>query len=148
MKKIAVALVAVSALGLSACGGSQEPGQDGPEGDTTPTTTAPATSSSAEGGEPELEAAVTAYSDAFLSGDMAAYDLLSQRCRDRTDKAAFRAILDQAKELYGSPLTIQTYEAEVSGDLARVTYTYEASALNQDSEPWVREGGEWRNDDC
>lgn len=100
---------------------------------------APATSN-ADDSEPELEAAVTAYSGAFLTGDAAAYDLLSQRCRDRTDKDAFLTTLDQAKELYGSPLTILTYDAEVSGDLARVTYTYEASALNQDSEP-LGEGG-------
>lgn len=33
------------------------------------------------------------------------------------------------------------------GDLARLTYTYAVSQINQSDEPWVDENG-WKNDDC
>ena len=29
-----------------------------------------------------------------------------------------------------------------------LTYTYDVVAINQTAEPWVREGGSWREDDC
>jgi hypothetical protein len=45
-------------------------------------------------------------------------------------------------------LPIVSYDAQVSGDHARVTYTYDVAALNQDAEPWVREEGFWKTDDC
>jgi len=40
------------------------------------------------------------------------------------------------------------YDADIAGDMARVTYTFDLAAINQDSEPWVRESGVWRQDDC
>jgi hypothetical protein len=36
----------------------------------------------------------------------------------------------------------------LSGDLARVTYTYSAPGIDQKKEPWLREGGKWLEDDC
>jgi hypothetical protein len=45
-------------------------------------------------------------------------------------------------------LPVRSFVAEVSGDLARVTYTYDLKAINQDAEPWVREDGKWKEDDC
>ncbi|GAW50912.1 uncharacterized protein PD653_1477 [Nocardioides sp. PD653] len=59
----------------------------------------------------------------------------------------FGATVGQAGELYDNALALESYNAEVSGDQARVSYTYPASAINQDREPWVRES-EWREDDC
>ncbi|SNY69354.1 hypothetical protein [Paractinoplanes atraurantiacus] len=50
--------------------------------------------------------------------------------------------------MYGSALPMETYSAKVTGDLARVTYTYSVKAINQESEPWTREGGDWHQDDC
>jgi hypothetical protein len=49
---------------------------------------------------------------------------------------------------YGTALPIKTYDANISGDLARVTYTYDVAEINQDSEPWVKESGAWHEDDC
>jgi hypothetical protein len=107
---------------------------------------------SAAGSDPalaELKAAVQAYSDAFLTGDgKTAYGLLSQRCRKRTTQTQFSGIVDAAKDLYGSALPLKTFTATISGDLARVTYTYSIKAINQDREPWVREDGAWHEDDC
>lgn len=96
-----------------------------------------------------LKKAVQKYSDAFLAGrGTEAYDLLSARCQKRMGKSEFLDIVTQAKATYGSALAIKTFDATISGDLARVTYTYDVPAINQDAEPWVREGGQWREDDC
>lgn len=89
------------------------------------------------------------YSDAFLGGEpVKAYEVFSARCKKRVSLSEFTGIVTAAGDLYGSALAIRSYEAQVSGDLARVTYTYDVPALNQMSEPWAREGGAWRQDDC
>ena len=104
---------------------------------------------SAASASAELKAAVQAYSDAFLTGEATtAYKLLSERCRKRTSLSEFTGIVTAAKQMYGSALPLQTYSAKVSDDLARVTYTYAVKAINQEAEPWTREGGRWHQDDC
>jgi len=96
-----------------------------------------------------LKSAVKAYSDAFLTGDATtAYKLLSERCRKRTSLSEFTGIVAGAEQVYGSALPLETYSAKVSDDLARVTYTYSIKAINQEAEPWVREDGNWHQDDC
>jgi len=117
----------------------------------TSTTSSPSStpSSASASVEAALRAAVQAYSDAFLSGNAKqAYALLSTRCQERSTLAEFTAITDQAKALYGNPLPMSSFKAQISGDLARVTYTYAVSAINQTREPWVRESGDWHEDDC
>ncbi|MFJ9314816.1 hypothetical protein ACIRN4_11535 [Pimelobacter simplex] len=95
-----------------------------------------------------LRAAVQAYSDAFLTGDAArSYALLSARCRDRHARSEWDDILAAARQSFGEALPLKSYEEEVSGHLARVTYTYAVSQINQSDEPWVDENG-WKNDDC
>lgn len=121
---------------------SATPASESPTAEESPTT-APEPNDAAE-----LRTAVVAYSDAFLTGDVEAYEMFSQRCRDRTSKNEFVGILAAANSTYGSALPIKTFDPTISGDLARVTYTYELAAINQDSEPWVREQGEWKQDDC
>lgn len=96
----------------------------------------------------QLQKAVTAYSDAFLTGDAKAYDLLSNRCRARMDKNYFIGMLLAAKTTYGRALPIRSFKAKISDDMARVTYTYDLASINQTGEPWVREGIDWHNDDC
>ena len=96
-----------------------------------------------------LRTAVKKYSDAYLTGDATtAFNLLSARCQKRMSAAAFADIVRGARDMYGSALPIKTFDAQISGDLARVTYTYDVKAINQDSEPWVREDGKWHEDDC
>jgi hypothetical protein len=96
-----------------------------------------------------LKKAVTAYSVAFLSGDgSGAFALLSSRCKARLSEDEMRSETEQAKNTYGQ-LPIKTYALDnLSGDLARVSYTYSAPDINQTKEPWVREGGRWLEDDC
>jgi len=92
---------------------------------------------------------VRAYSKAFLAGDgAAAYELLSKRCQERNERVGFVNTVELAGKTYG-PQDIKTLTVDqASGDLARVTYTYDKADLDQRGEPWVREGGDWRVDDC
>ena len=90
-----------------------------------------------------------AYSEAFLAGrgDMA-YDLLSQRCRERMTRVQFVQLVLVAGQQYG-PQAIKSLKVDqVAGDLGRVTYTYEKSELDQRGEPWVHEDNAWHVDDC
>jgi hypothetical protein len=99
--------------------------------------------------EPEIEPAVRAYSEAYLSGNGdEAHARLTARCQERTDLAEFRSITAMAREQYGEAEMTDFAVVQQSDGLARVTYRYDQSTLDQDSEPWALEDGEWRNDDC
>jgi hypothetical protein len=98
---------------------------------------------------PEIEPAVRAYSDAYLAGDGdTAFALLTSRCQDRTDQEEFQLSAAAGKAQYGAAKMTSFEVVEQSGNLARVTYEYDQSAINQTQEPWALEDGEWRNDDC
>lgn len=89
------------------------------------------------------------YSDAYLTGDAkTAYSILSERCRDRLSRSEFAAMVDVAESMYGSALPFESFSAKISGDMARVTYTFSVKAINQTAEPWVKEGSDWHEDDC
>lgn len=138
-----LALAALLMLALTACGGSDEPAA------TDPTASASLAQSTETIQAAALHAAVKAYSDAYLTGDgPTAYAILSERCKDRITEAEFSALVDQGGELYGSALPMESFEASISGDTARATYTYSIEAINQTLEPWVLESGKWREDDC
>jgi hypothetical protein len=96
-----------------------------------------------------LATAVRAYSAAFLGGDGgAAYDMLSGRCKERLPRVTFVQMVDVAKAQFG-PLPVQSLTVDqVAGDLGRVTYTFSKAELDQRGEPWVREAGAWKVDDC
>lgn len=142
-----LAPLAMVALALTACGGGNEPSAH--RSTPSPAAVTSASPTPTKAAVPPLRSAVKAYSDAYLTGDAkGAYALLSARCQKRMSAPEFRAIVAQARDLYGSALPIKTYHADVQGDLARVSYTYDVSAINQDSEPWVLEDGAWHEDDC
>ncbi|MDQ7907580.1 hypothetical protein RB614_23960 [Phytohabitans sp. ZYX-F-186] len=114
----------------------------------TPSAGTPATTR-ASGQQDELRQAVVAYSDAFLDAKpTVAYNLFSARCKQRITLSEFTGMLTAAKQMYGKALPIKSFDAQISGDLTRVTYTYDVPALNQTKEPWVREDGTWKQDDC
>lgn len=142
-RSIATSVVA-SVLVLGGCGSSTDAD---PKSAAADETRAPSRAPTPDA-EAELRKAVQAYSDGFLTGDTDTYDLFSKRCKDRTNRNEFIGMLMAAKGAYGSVLPFDTFKAQISGDLARVSYTYPDSAINQRSEPWVRESGSWRQDDC
>lgn len=152
-------LVLVTVVG---CGGDDEPAAKpgaAPKGSSTPSPTAAPTatpSSSLKTEQPalpprigELRTAVQAFSNAYFTGDVvASRALLSDRCKLRVGPGEWAATVKATGQRYGNPLRIESYDAQVSGDLARVTYTYADTRLDQSREPWVRGAGGWRNDDC
>lgn len=100
-------------------------------------------------GRAELEASVRGYSEAFLAGDAeAAWELLSERCRDRLAQSEFTSIVSAGGAMYGDAELTEFEVVDLAGNLARVTYRYDAPEIDQVREPWTLEGGVWRNDDC
>jgi hypothetical protein len=63
-------------------------------------------------------------------------------------RAGFLQVLAAASQFYGPQEIVSLKVDQIAGDLGRVTSTYANSELNQRSEPWVRENGVWRVDDC
>lgn len=47
----------------------------------------------------------------------------------------------------GAP-PFESFSSKISGDMARVTYTFSVKAINQTAEPWAKEGSDWHEDDC
>lgn len=95
-----------------------------------------------------LKDAVRGYSAAFLRGDAAAtVEMLSERCRDRIG-AQLPSVVAAAAQAYGNAKITSLSVDEQSGNLARVTYRYDRAELDQEGEPWVKQGGRWKQDDC
>ena len=140
-----------AATALAACGSTA--------GATTTTApVAPATSSSGTidatvaatpSGNQQLQAAVEAYSAAYLTGKgTAAYALLSSRCQQLVGLPQMISLTSAAASLYGTlPVTSFTVNSN-SDSQATVTYTYAVAKLNQSQQPWVVEGGSWKDDNC
>ena len=58
------------------------------------------------------------------------------------------SLVAEAKRLYGNARMTSLNVETLSAPLARATYRYDVPALDQQSEPWVNEGGQWKDDDC
>lgn len=145
------AVITVLAMTLASCSDTdsspKQSAASAPQPSATGTPGASPTTQAAST-EQDLRDAATAYSDGFLTGKPETYDLLSSRCQSRVSEQEFGNILEMASATYGGALPFETFDATISGDLARVSYTYSVPAINQESEPWVREDGAWKQDDC
>ncbi|MCO1597642.1 hypothetical protein M8C17_21045 [Micromonospora sp. RHAY321] len=155
MIRNAMIVMPLLALPLTACtGNADKPNAAASSTSAAPSAVAPPSAAAsptaqAPDGQKELRQAVLAYSDAFLDAKpTVAYDLFSARCKDRVTLSEFTGMLAAAKQIYGKAMPLKTFDAQISGDLARATYTYDVPALNQTKEPWVREDGKWKQDDC
>lgn len=144
---VTAGLVVLALTGCGAGGEKDDPTKVSASSGTSSTPVASPSPTTADDSA-ELKQAVQAYSDGFLSGNAKTYEMFSKRCQDRTNKNEFLGILMGAKSTYGSALPLETFDADISDDMARVTYTYSLAAINQAAEPWIREGGEWKQDDC
>lgn len=100
-------------------------------------------------GQEALVEAVETYSVAYTGGDAeTAYGMLSSRCRDRVGEGEFTSAVTAAGGMYGETEPTSVEVGQLDGGMARVSYTFEQSELDQQSEPWVVEDGSWRVDDC
>lgn len=98
---------------------------------------------------PALTQAVRAYSDAYLGGRAdIAHGLLTERCQERVTLPMLVTATAEAKRLYGGAHMTMLDVDQIEGSLARVTYRYDVPAIDQQSEPWAKENGHWRQDDC
>ncbi|MFF5801608.1 hypothetical protein [Streptomyces albogriseolus] len=123
---------------------TQEPGNSTPPEETSDATGEPTD------GTAELEQAVRAYTDAYFGGEAStAHRMLSERCRKDINELVFGASVKQAAEEYGPDHPATDVQAEVSGDLARVSYKVQGlPKFDQQAQPWTLEGGAWKYDAC
>lgn len=129
-------LLLLALLPFTACGSST----DTPDKEAIPATTT---------SKVKLYQAVKAYSDAYLTGDgETAYNLLSTRCQDTIGKQPFMDEVAAAKSTFGDAMPFKSFNGMADGDQARVTYTYSVAAIDQEEQPWTREDGSWKYDDC
>ena len=152
MKRINAVPAAVAVMMAAGCGTPSTPTPvtaSMPAVATASSTSPASTTPTPPSAEVALRAAVQAYSDAYLSGDgKKAYGLLSARCQKRYTLDGFSYLVSQAKTLYGNPLPMTSYKAHIAEGMARVTYTYTISGINQTDQPWTLEASGWRDDNC
>lgn len=147
----AVLLAAGLLATLTACGSSDD---DKPAAPASPSSASaaetPAPSTPADNGTTALTAAVQAYTAAYFKGDAdTAYSALSARCAGKISKAQYEGVVTQAATEYGPDHPATNITADVSGDLARVTYKVDGlPKFDQSGQPWAREDGTWRYDAC
>jgi hypothetical protein len=136
MSYVLVTIISLATVVLVGCGSSTP----APESNANELNTDP---------RAELYQAVVNYSDAFLAGQgSTAYGMLSVRCQQRVAQPEFVGASQLAQSVYGQQSISTLNIDEVSGNLARVSYTYPNSSINQLSEPWVYENSSWKQDDC
>ncbi|WP_166134384.1 hypothetical protein [Nocardioides ochotonae] len=121
---------------------------------STPATTAPVATPTAPAAQlpavdTDLRVAVTEYHVAFTTGDApAAFELLSERCKDTVDMGAFGEDSLAQADKHGTTPRLTSYAAETGSDSARVTATFRGPRITLRAEPWVREVGAWHRDVC
>ncbi|MEV5659810.1 hypothetical protein [Streptomyces flaveolus] len=144
---LAAALLVATAAGCSSSDDSEDAAPA-----SSSSSSSPADSSAPAAGHDtaELTAAVEAYTAAYFKGEAdAAHAMLSARCAERYPAEQYAAIIKQAAADYGPDHPATDVQADVSGDMARVTYKVQGlPKLDQQAQPWAREGGAWKYDAC
>jgi hypothetical protein len=149
------ALAAGLLLTLTACSSDKD---DKPTGEPTATVSAhtpateekPADDGKADDGKADLEKAVHAYSDAYFTTDTAtAYAMLSKRCQAGVTADEYGQSIKATTQKFGTKHKVKTVTVDqMSGDMARVSYTYDVPLLSQKAQSWTREDAAWRWDAC
>lgn len=149
MRTTAIAVTAAALFALTACSSSSDDAKSAPSTPAATTAGDEPTATPTPAGAADLEQAVKAYTAQYFSGDAKAYDALSKRCKGKIDRAGYKAVVEQAKADYGPDHPATDVKADVSGTLARVTYKIKGvPKLDQDGQPWAREGDAWKYDAC
>ncbi|WP_328839028.1 hypothetical protein [Streptomyces europaeiscabiei] len=152
MRTRATVLLAATLLALTACTSDDEPGSADGEPSVSAKPSASADQPSSAPGPADtagLEAAVREYTAAYFANKPdSTYGMLSARCKERITRAGMAALTERAVGDYGAQ-DVKRFEVdEMSGDVARVSYGVGMPKFDQKQEPWTREAGVWRYDDC
>jgi hypothetical protein len=158
---ITLAAGALLLAALTGCSSTDDDGTPAPSTTASPsapqepssgasTTPPPATSGAPGDPTDDLEQAVKDYTAAYFAGEAStAHRMLSERCRDQINELMFGASVKQAAEEYGPDHPATDVQAEVSGELARVSYKVEGlPKFDQSQQPWTLEGDAWKYDAC
>ncbi|PWI08341.1 hypothetical protein DIZ27_23160 [Streptomyces sp. NWU339] len=152
MRTRATTITAVLLLALTACSSSDDDTSADPKPSAPTTSSTPSSepSSAPSSGDDPLETAVKEYTEAYFAAEAStAHRMLSERCRKEINPLVYGETLRQAKKDYGSDHPATDVTAEVSGDLARVSYKIEGlPKFDQQAQPWAREDGVWKYDAC
>lgn len=148
-----ITLAAALLATLTACSSDDDDSADAapPAASSPATASSPAAETSAPpADDAELTEAVQDYTRAYFAGEAStAYGMLSERCRGKANELVFGATVKQAAEAYGPDHAATDVQAEVSGEMARVSYKVEGlPKFDQTGQPWALEGGAWKYDAC
>ncbi|MEV7793408.1 nuclear transport factor 2 family protein [Streptomyces sp. NPDC087512] len=146
--RVTTTLAAALLLAVTGCSSSDDGGSD----DAAPTSSSPSEGRATVTvpDDADLVQAVKAYTDAYFKGDAdAAHSMLSDRCKEKYPQEVYGPIIEQAAADYGDGHPATDVQADVSGDMARVTYKVQGlPKFDQAQQPWTREGGAWKYDAC
>ncbi|MEE1765849.1 hypothetical protein [Streptomyces sp. SP18BB07] len=160
MRTRATVLLFAALFALTACTSDDEPGDNT---DRTPSAAArqpsatPSRSATSDADTAGLEAAVRAYNAAYFANDPdTTHGMLSARCQKLITRAGMAVLTERAEQTEravgdSEPKDVKRFEVDeisTSGDEARVSYGVGLPKFDQKQEPWVREAGDWRYDDC
>lgn len=156
MRTRATILITTALLATAtACSSGDDSSGSAPSTPAPATTSAPPSSPAEPSGgtgdgDGAVEAAVKAYTDAYFAGEAStAHGMLSERCRKEINPLVYGETVRQANKEHGPNHPATDVSAEVSGDLARVSYKIEGlPSLDQAQQPWAREDGAWKYDAC
>lgn len=157
MRTRTTVLLIAALLTLTACTSDDKPGDaDGkPSAAARKPSTTPSRSATSGADTAGLEAAVRAYNDAYFANDPdTTFGMLSARCQKQITRAGVAVLTERAEQTEraigdSEPKEVKRFEVnEISGDGARVSYGVGLPKFDQQQEPWTREAGVWRYDDC
>ncbi|MEV6386235.1 hypothetical protein AB0M31_43295 [Streptomyces sp. NPDC051773] len=160
MRTRVTALLVAAVVALTACTSDDEPGDNAestPSAAARQPSVAPSRSAVSAAGTAGLEAAVRAYNAAYFANDPdTAHGMVSARCQKQITPAGMALLTERAEQTEqaigdSEPKDVKRFEVDeisASGDEARVSYGVGIPKFDHKQEPWVREGGVWRYDDC
>jgi len=129
---------------LTGCSGKagQSSNAGGTSAQPSPTMSTPAVQPTADA-TADVEAAVRAYSAAFLGGQAKqAWLMRTTEARKKDSYAMFVTAVNAAHQIYGDA-TMTSLRVTVNGGTAKATYRYDVGEIDQKNQRWFLRDGTW-----
>lgn len=144
------AAITAALLALTACSSSDDGSGDTP----APTTSTAPAEETPQTDDEDVQADLAAltqsvhdYIEALTAGDTTtAWPMLSTRCQETWGQEGLDERTQNALALLAGQQAEGITVDDLSGDLARVSYT--VGTEQRHGQPWTRQDGTWRYDDC